>query len=239
MESQHTDPLAHGQVRENLPWFVNGRLEARLSQQITAHLADCTACRRESEELAAVLRAGEVRAMPERAVNEAKLADLLARIDAYERTQAPGGVRQAKKKPAFWLRLREQFAEWIPMHAGLVAGAVAALALVAVILPMMQSGPGNQQYVVLSSGDVQDEALRIMLQFRATPTPAAIKQLIESQYQGAYRVEQRPDSQPDGRRYVVIFAEKPGLPDISRMIRAWRKSPEIAGVQIESDALGN
>jgi hypothetical protein len=235
MAQQHTDQLTHEQVRENLPWYLNGRLDAAQSRQVEAHLAACKNCQHDAGELAALLRAGEQRAMPERPVDEARLADVFSRIDAYEATRVNYLVQQP-----FWQRLREQVAGWLPMNPALAFGAVAALVLVVALLPMrlsLQSDLTNQQHEVLASGDTQDEALRIVLRFDAAPDRDALTRLIKSQYAGTYEVKDRTrpgNQQGAGTDYVVTLLQKPDLPALSRMVNEWRKAPNVIDVRIES-----
>ncbi len=44
----------HDQLRELLPWYVNGTLEGRERDAVEAHLAECDRCRIEAEELDAL-----------------------------------------------------------------------------------------------------------------------------------------------------------------------------------------
>jgi hypothetical protein len=237
MAQQHTDQLTHEQVRENLPWYLNGRLDAAQSRQVEVHLAACRSCKHDAAELAALLRAGEQRALPERPVDEARLADVFSRIDAYEATRVNHLV-----EPSFWQRLREQVAGWLPMHPAVAFGAVAALVLVVALMPLrlsLQSDLTNQEHVVLASGDAQDEALRIVLRFDAAPDRDALARLIKSQYAGAYEVQDRtgsgnPQGGKNGTDYVVTLLQKPDLPALSRMVNEWRKAPNVSDVRIES-----
>jgi hypothetical protein len=230
MAAQHTDRLTHEQVRENLPWYVNARLDAALLRQIETHLATCASCKREADELAVVLRAGEQRAVPGRPVDEARLAAVFSRIDAYEVTRARHGAQSS-----FWERVRDQVANWLPANPAIAFGAVAALVLVVALVPLrqsMQSELPNQQHVVLASGEGQDDALRIVVRFDSAPSQDALANLIESQYTGKYEV--KGGTAAGGTDYVVTLLQKPDLPALSRIVGEWRQAPHVVDVQIES-----
>lgn len=76
-------------ARELIPWLANGTLSSDESAEVTAHLADCEACRRELAEILRVKRSvqDELQAyprLPERAWNRVAAESLgrpVARLD--------------------------------------------------------------------------------------------------------------------------------------------------------------
>lgn len=230
MVAQHTDRITHAQLRENLPWYLHGRLEAAELRQIEAHLAACEPCRREADELAVLLRVGEQRALPERPVDERRLASVLSRIEAYEVSRARHGAQSSLLE-----RVRERIANWLPANPAVAFGAVAALVLAVALIPLrqsMQSNFPNQQHVVLSSDEAPADALRIVLRFDSAPGQDALADMIKSQYTGKYAVQDAPGA--GGSGYVVTLLDKPDVPMLNRIVTEWRRAPHVVDVQIES-----
>ena len=84
--------LRHRRALKILPMYVNGSLRDRLLRDLETHMCDCPACRRESSTLSALFSAHST-SLSERQVNEARLTDLLARIDRYE-------TQRVRRRPA-------------------------------------------------------------------------------------------------------------------------------------------
>jgi anti-sigma factor RsiW len=92
MDTVHSSDPMHRELELLLPWYVKGRLDAAEAQRVQAHLASCPTCRAEAEGLETLFTAHE-QTMTDRPVDEAQLADVFGRIDAYEaqRTKRANG----------------------------------------------------------------------------------------------------------------------------------------------------
>ena len=119
-------------LRELVPWLVNGSLEPAERAQLDRHLRDCAECLEEvrrCEELGSALReATPVAPSP----HPAQLEGLLARLDRDEPESAPGAadarrrsrfadLRRATPRPVRWL-VAAQLAALIVLAAGVAAG---------------------------------------------------------------------------------------------------------------------
>jgi len=236
METEHSGDLAHHQALEILPWYVNGRLEPAESHRVETHLSACEICQREADGLATMLsiRAASI---PERPVNEARLAALFTRIDGYEATRRQNSRREPRGQLLSWHELRDRFMNWWTVQPALVAGTFAAVVLAAILVPVLRSPqPVPAAYEVL--GPAAD-TLRVRIRFQTAPTQQAIKQLVEAsradkKLGGAYSIERRTDTE-----YVVVFVEKPGIQVVSRVINDWRGAPNVAEVSIDDGVTGN
>ncbi|HEX6200130.1 MAG TPA: zf-HC2 domain-containing protein [Thermoanaerobaculia bacterium] len=117
---------------ELLPWYVNGTLEAEESHRVERHLAGCTPCRGElalCREMATAIPAGESLAP---ASHPARLARLMDRLGeppaARERPSRAGDIAGRLR------RWRESVAETAPPVRWLMAGQLAAIAVLGVAL---------------------------------------------------------------------------------------------------------
>lgn len=99
MKNRDLRERLHKRVWDLLPWYVNGTLLDGERRMVEAHLADCSRCQ---EEIAVCRRLGEaVRQTEEIApvAHPARLARLLDRIDAEERTAVEHGWRRVLLAP--------------------------------------------------------------------------------------------------------------------------------------------
>jgi hypothetical protein len=117
---------------ELLPWYVNGTLEAEESHRVERHLAGCAPCRGElalCREMAAAIPAGESLAP---ASHPARLARLMERLGEPpadgERPSRAAGIAGRLR------RWRESVTETAPPVRWLMAGQLAAIAVLGVAL---------------------------------------------------------------------------------------------------------
>jgi anti-sigma factor RsiW len=160
----------HRHVERELPWYVNGSLEAAGRERIEAHLAQCSRCRREAaglrhwqQEIARPL-AAEVPAAPD---FEA-LRRRLAATSAASATPAAGAPPGWRELPA-WLR-------WTALAQASV------LALVVISLLRIDGGAGN--YRVLgapaAAARAQVPGPRALLMFTPGLTQAEVRRLLRA-----------------------------------------------------------
>jgi Putative zinc-finger len=107
LDGEPRDRARHQEVWELLPWFVNGTLEARDRDAVTAHVAACAACGAELERCRSletiVKGAAEHR---DWAPSAAHLASVWRRIDASAATRS----NRPSALAGVWRRWRERFA---------------------------------------------------------------------------------------------------------------------------------
>lgn len=157
---------------ELLPWYVNGTLEVDESGRVERHLAGCASCRGElalCREMATAIPAGESLAP---ASHPARLARLMERLGEPpadgERPSRAAGIAGRLR------RWRESVAETAPPVRWLMAGQLAAIAVLGVALVMA--------VLVLGGGEGSGtDPVGSGRTFRTlTDTPAAPTESIES-----------------------------------------------------------
>lgn len=218
-----------------LPWYVNRTLEPAEERKVAAHVRECPTCQREVGELARLFST-QARAMPKRPVSEARLDDLMGRIDPFEASQRKAPVVEQR---SLGERLSARLSDWLGMRPALLAGGLAALVLAVAIPTLLRdSSHGltrtDGAYEVLSTNDAATEPLRVLVSFDDAQTPETVNQWVKSTLTGypdagSYDVEQRADG-----AYVVTFQKKPPLETVSRLLNDWRSTPNVAGVSLNA-----
>jgi hypothetical protein len=235
-----SDPM-HRELELLLPWYVKGRLDANETRQVQAHLNKCPTCRAEADGLTKLFTVHE-QTMVDRPVDEARLNDVFARIDAYEaqRTQraerlsSEGDPRRSSVWTNVWSRLGAMLSDWLSARPALLAGTFAALVLAVIAIPMLRTTTApDDQYGLLSSGEPASESLSLRVRFTGTPTRQEVERLVQSslrerKMQGAYRIEPRGSGE-----YVVTLQQKPSIDALSGLVGEWQSSPNVADVAIE------
>ena len=159
-------------VVELLPWYVNGTLEAEESHRVERHLAGCAPCRGElalCREMAAAMPAGESLAPASHPARLARLMDRLGEPPADRERRSRAGDIAGRLR-----RWRESVAETAPPVRWLMAGQLAAIAVlgIALVAAFLVLGGGE------GGGTDPTEPGRT---FRTlTDTPAAPTESIES-----------------------------------------------------------
>jgi hypothetical protein len=235
MDTIHTS-LTHHEAQKILPWYVNRRLGAAESRGVEAHLRGCPICRREADGLATLFSAHE--GVAERPVDEARLDALFARIEQYEGERRAQSRRSDDNGRSLWQLLTVGVLGWLVARPGLIAGALAAVVVAVVAVPMLES-PATDQFQVLSSSEPTADTFRVVLRFQAAPERDAIERLVRSgvpaQTPGSeYRIERRSDTE-----YVVVFDRKPSVTAVSQMIGSWGTAPHVVAATIDDAGARN
>jgi len=224
--------MTHEEVQKVLPWYANKRLDAQASQRVEAHLAECPICRGDVDGLNAVLAAHEGSA-PERAVNEARLDALFARIDKHE------AERRRQPQPAQRVSLIARVVRWFSVNPALAAGSVAAVFLAVFMVPglQQQSNPG-QAFSVLSSNKAATQPFSVNVRFATAPARGEVERLVtaalaDSQDVPAYRIEQRSPTQ-----FLIAFDSKPSVMLADRILTQLAGTPNVAAATIDAGSAG-
>jgi anti-sigma factor RsiW len=95
----------HSHVVELVPWYVNGTLDGRDREEVTAHLKECLACRQEFDQCQALVTAVRSAADAQWAPAPERLERLLASIELLEETNVRRvGWRARWRAGTEWLR---------------------------------------------------------------------------------------------------------------------------------------
>jgi hypothetical protein len=228
MDTLRSDDLKHRQALEILPWYVRRQLGPEESRKMDAHLATCSACRREAAGLARMFNVQE-QSIPDRAVDEKRLDALFARIEQYEAERPKARQRQAAA-PSVWSRLSEMLTGWLPKPA-LLAGAAAAILAVIVAVPMLDR-PASGEYEVLK-GD-WEPAFSVTFHLKTGQDAAQFEKMIDAarasgKLVGKYSIDRRSATE-----YRVVFAQKPGVDAMNELFAEWRNAPNVANVTIDT-----
>lgn len=181
MDTQTPDKLSHDEAFELLPWHINATLDAALSEKVASHVEHCTTCREETALLSNTIFA--LNTGDTVATNlDARFSNVLERVRdyehgnqaAYESQSEPVGQRIAQKI-GDWLGFSESRLQWAGAFVlGLAVG-------IGLLLTTMQAGqiePGSVPvYETHSSGQAP---LRLQVEFRQAPAPAALAGLESS-----------------------------------------------------------
>jgi anti-sigma factor RsiW len=232
MDKLDSAVMTHEEVQKVLPWYANKRLDAQASQRVEAHLAACPICRGDAEGLNAVLAAHEGSA-PERAVNEARLDALFARIDKHEaqRRRQPQSVER--------VGLIARAMQWFRVNPALAAGSVAAVFLAVFMLPGLQQQPNpGQEFSVLSSNKAAAQPFVVNVRFATAPARGEVERLVaatlaDSQDVPAYRIEQRAPTQ-----FLIAFDSKPSVMLADRILTQLAGTPNVAAATIDAGSAG-
>jgi len=229
MDNLRSDDLMHRQALEILPWYVQRQLGPEESRKMDAHLATCSACRREAAGLARMFNVHE-QSIPDRAVDEKRLDALFARIDQYEAERPKVQQRRATDAASVWTRLNEMFAGWLARPA-LLAGAAAAILAVFVGVPMLDRPASTTQEVLTNA---MKDPFRVTFHLKTGQDAAQIEKIIDTaraagKIAGNYRIESHSTSE-----YTVVFDQKPDVAAISQLVSEWRNAPNVADVAIDT-----
>jgi hypothetical protein len=229
MDTVHSSDPMHRELELLLPWYVKGRLDAADARRVQAHLEKCPTCRAEADGLARLFAEHEV---TERPVNEARLSEVFARIDAYEvqRTRRANG-RGEPMRSSVWASLGAAILGLIPVRPAWVAGTFAAVALAVIAIPMLRAP--TPEYGLLSSEDAAPDSLSVRLRFSGNSSQQEVERLVRSsmlerKMQGTYRVKSQ-----GGGEYIVTLEQKPSIDALSGLIADWQKKPNVADVAID------
>jgi anti-sigma factor RsiW len=222
--------LTHGPLKL-IPWYVNCTLDEKESRRVAAHVRTCPMCQREVDDLAKIFSA-RARTLGAHPVDESQLDALLTRIENYESQQR----RVAQEPPAGSSNsLSTMLFGWLPSRPALVAAASAALVLGIVTVPLLRQPAVAPAYRVLGSDEPANDQLRLRLQLQTDAAPDVVRRLVDAstaQYglAGEYRVESHQNGE-----YVVIFAKKPPVDAMSRLLESLRAAPDVVGVAIDGE----
>jgi hypothetical protein len=235
MDTVHSSDPIHRELELLLPWYVKGRLDAAEARQVRAHLEECPTCRAEADGLAALFAAHE-RTIADRPVDEARLSEVFARIDAYEaqRTQraGPAKSRNGQMHSSVWASLGAAVFGLLSARPALLASTFAAVALAVIAVPMLRAPA--PEYGLLSSGERAPESLSVRVRFSGNSTRQDVERLVQSslrerKMQGTYRVSQHGSGQ-----YIVTLEQKPSIDAVSRLLADWQKAPNVTEVAIDA-----
>ena len=142
----------HRHVSELVPWYLNGTLEDRDREEVTAHLTGCLACRQELAQCQALAAAVQSAGDAEWAPRPDRLERLLASIELLEATNVrSAGWRTRLRAGTQWL------AELLHTTPNPVRWALAVQAAVLVLVVGLAVWPGalspRAPYRTLAEGD--------------------------------------------------------------------------------------
>ena len=127
----------HRHIAELLPWYVNGTLEGRDRDAVTAHLSDCVACREEVAQCQSLAAAVQVARESVWAPEPDRLERLLASIELLEATHVQRAGWRAR-----WRAGVEWLGDLFQRTPGLVRWGLAAQAALLVLVVGLALWPG-------------------------------------------------------------------------------------------------
>jgi anti-sigma factor RsiW len=127
----------HRDIAELLPWYMNGTLEARDRDAVTAHLSDCLACREEAAQCQTLAAAVQVAPDSVWAPGPDRLERLLASIELLEATDVQRGGWRAR-----WRAGMEWLGDLFQRTPGPIRWGLAAQAALLVLVVGLALWPG-------------------------------------------------------------------------------------------------
>jgi hypothetical protein len=172
--------MTHQEVIELLPWYVNATLSEPERRDVNEHLASCTPCQAELEQLNAVQLAVVESAEELPAPSESRLKQAMAQIDELERARQPARARSA----SWWSVLKDRVGDallgWCGPMPNFARAVVAAQFLLIVGLA---GGLGyslwNRQFSTLSGTAQNTGGAKIAVRFNESITEAQLRQLLK------------------------------------------------------------
>jgi anti-sigma factor RsiW len=127
----------HRHIAELIPWYVNGTLEGRDRDAVTAHLSDCLTCREEVAQCQTLAAAVQVTGDSVWAPDPDRLGRLLASIERLEATDAQRAGWRAR-----WRTGMEWIGDLFDRTPGIVRWGLAAQAALLVLVVGLALWPG-------------------------------------------------------------------------------------------------
>jgi hypothetical protein len=168
-------------VREQIPGFLAGRLDAAAREQVIEHLETCSGCRADVAELGAVWRGLESMKEPEPGGN--MRARFLETLRAYEE-----GYREAQRRPAP-ARAKDRFwAGWFPAARGWQAAFAALLVMAGIAAGRYAMAPQNgsqasRSEIAQLQGQVENLRQLVALSLLQEQSPSARLRGVTYSYQ--------------------------------------------------------
>lgn len=223
--------LSHEEVSLVLPWYLNGTLEGEELDAVKSHLAECSKCAHEAEELtfikSVVTESNEV-------VNESieipvpeMQSNVMDRIGEFEDSRARESLTVADEDTeSLWdkvLRFFDGFKLVSPVPAGVATILIIQLMLIIVLASKLYTG-GEEQYVVLS-GPAETAAEKgpvIIVSFVDTATDREITETL-NEIDG--RIIDGPN--PGGLYVVELAGESVKTEDVDKIIAELKTEKDI------------
>jgi anti-sigma factor RsiW len=171
--------MTHEEIVEILPWYVNATLSEQERREVSEHLASCTPCQAELEEMtvlqqAVVESAGEMPA-PSRSL----LKEAMAQVDSFERARQPVRARSASWLSELQDRLGDALLGWCgPMPNFARAVVAAQFLLIAGLAGGLGFSLWDRQYSTLSGTAQTAAGARLAIRFNESVTEAQLRQVL-------------------------------------------------------------
>jgi hypothetical protein len=136
----------HDEVRELLPWFINGTLVPDERERVEAHLAECAECSADVEEERRL--ASQIASLP---------LDADSGWEAMERRIAAESAPRVRPPSGMWRKR-------VPVGWAVASPFAAAAAVALVFVNVMQAQPVQPQYRALGAADMAQTA-NLVVQF--------------------------------------------------------------------------
>ncbi|HEY6251822.1 MAG TPA: zf-HC2 domain-containing protein [Candidatus Angelobacter sp.] len=169
--------MNHDQIIELLPWYANQTLEEDERQAVEAHLAGCSECAKEMENLSAMRKAVVETENQGPTLSAFALNRALAEVEDYERTKAPKALARGNAyEGANW------WARWwkpTPLFARALVAAQIVLVLALGTVTFYQHTHPTVIYTTASGGPTNDKGnARIVVRFSEGASEQEIRQTI-------------------------------------------------------------